>query len=264
MNNDIDKNYLKHKVFGQLTDYADFYKTLSVHIMGWLTHGTKSIINLDTYVFSSMQGTLESINDILTKGRINDAYALLRKYYDSTIINLYSNLYLSDNFSIDNFTVKQIDNWLKGTETLPEYRVMSKYIKESPKLLPITNLLHQDKTYKDIRTRCNDHTHYNYYSNLLLNDNEIYLENKRLTSLDNFSSDLDDIFIQHLSYMLFLNDHYMMSSDYTDSLEMGMTPEEDSQYFVAPFIQDIFDKVIKTKRADIATEIKNKTAMKIE
>jgi len=45
---------------------------------------------------------------------------------------------------------------------------------------------------------------------------------------------------------------------------MGMTPEEDSQYYVAPFIQDIFDKVIKTKRIDIATEIKNKTTMRLE
>ena len=259
----IDKKYLEHKVFGQLTEYADFYKSLSFHIMSWFTQGTKAIGNIDTYVYSSMQGTLESIKDILFKGRINDSYALLRKYYDSTIINVYSNLYISDHFSIDNFIVQQIDNWRKGTEKLPEYRVMSKYIRESPKLTPITNLLHQDKTYKDIRDRCNDHTHYNYYHNLLLNDNEIYLQN-RLNALDSFSKDLEDVFIQHLSYLFYLNNHYMMSSDYIDSLEMGMTPEEDSQYYVAAFIQDIFDKVIKAKRMDIAAEIKSKTAMRLE
>ena len=198
------------------------------------------------------------------KGRINDSYALLRKYFDSTIINVYSNLYLSDNFSIDNFIVHHINNWSKGKEKLPEYRVMSKYIRESPKLMPITNLLNQDNTYKDIRNRCNDHTHYNYYHNLLLNDNFVYLQKKRQMALDNFSKDLEDIFIQHLSYLFYLNQHYMMSTDYTDSLEMGMTPDEDSQYFVAPFIQNIFDKVIKAKRTDIAIEIKNKTTMKLE
>lgn len=160
MNIGIDKQYLEHKVFGQLIEYSDFYSSLSFSIMNWIRQGTKAVMNLDTYVYSSMQGTLESIKDILIKGRINDAYALLRKYYDSTIINVYSNLYLEDHFSIDNFIVQQIDNWRKGTEKLPEYRIMSKYIRESPKLNSITVLLHQDKIYKEIRDRCNDHTHY--------------------------------------------------------------------------------------------------------
>lgn len=264
MNPFDNKSYSEHKVFNQLTDYSDFYESLSDRIMGWMTPGTNAVINLDTYVYSSIRGTLESIKDILKRGRINDSYALLRKYYDSTIINIYSNLYLSDNFSVDNFVVQQIDNWLKGKERLPEYRVMSKYIKDSPKLLPITNILSQDKTYKEIRDRCNDHTHYNYFHNLLINDNEVYLENDRLKALDNFSKDLEDILIQHLAYIFYLNDHYMMSSDYTDSLEMGVQPEEEWQYLVAPFIQDIFDNVLKPRRIDIVTEIKSKTAMRLD
>jgi hypothetical protein len=264
MNPFDSKSYSEHKVFNQLTDYSVFYESFSGRVMGWMTPGTNAIINLDTYVYSSIKGTLESINDILKRGRINDSYALLRKYYDSTIINIYSNLYLSDNFSIDNFVVKQIDNWLKGKERLPEYRVMSKYIKDSPKLLSITNLLSQDKTYKDIRDRCNDHTHYNYFHNLLINDNEVYLENDRLKALDNFSKDLEDILIQHLAYIFYLNDHYMMSSDYVDSLEMGAQPDEGWQYLVAPFIQGIFDKVLKPRRMDIVAEIKVKTEMRLD
>lgn len=262
MNVGIDKQYLEHRVFGQLTEYADFYKSLSFSVMNWLSQGTRAIMNLDTYVYSSMQGTLESINDILHKGRINDSYALLRKYFDSTIINIYSNLYLEDNFSLENFFVTQIDNWRKGTERLPEYRIMSQYIQNSPKLKAITALLQQDRTYKNIRERCNDHTHYNYYHNLLLNDNEIYSPN-RLDALDNFSADLEHIFIQHLSYLFYLKDNYMMSSDYTDSLDVGATPEEDSQYWVAPFIQEIFDKVVKAKRPDIVIEIQKHSAMKL-
>jgi hypothetical protein len=259
----LGKRYLHHRVFAELTEYADFYCSLSFSIMNWISQGTKAITNIDTYVYSSIQGTLESIHDILLKGRINDSYALLRKYYDSTIINVYSNLYLSDHFSIDNFIVAQIDNWRKGTETLPDFRIMSKYIKDSSRLSAITNLLHQDKTYQSIRKRCNDHTHYNFYHNVLLNDNEILLQN-RLTSLDTFSKDLEDIFIQHFSFVFYLNDHYWMSSDYIDSLDVGATPEEGSQYFVAPFIQNIFDKVIKAKRPDIAKEIKSKSSMNIE
>lgn len=263
MSRNLGKEYLAHKVFGQLTEYIDFYKSLSFSIMSWISAGTKAITNIDTYVYSSMQGTLESINHILLKGRINDSYALLRKYYDSTTINVYSNLYLVDHFSIDNFVVTQIDNWLKGTDKMPEYRIMSKYIKDSPKLQAITILLQRDNTFKNLRQRCNDHTHYNYYHNLLLNDNEIYLQS-RLSSLEGFSKDLEDIFIQHFSYVFYLNDHYMMASDYRDSLDVGLTPHEGSEYFVAPFIKNIFDSVIKAKRPDLANEIKIHTAMKLQ
>jgi hypothetical protein len=167
---------------------------------------------------------------------------------------------LNDNFRIENFIVDQIDNWVKGKEKLPEYRVMSRYIKSSRKLSKINELLHKDATYRNIRDRCNDHTHYNFFQNVLLNDNEVYLEN-RLAFLNTFSKDLENIFVLHFSYLFYLNDYYMMSSDYGDSMDCGLTPEEGSQYFVAPFVQKVFDSVIKISRMDIAKEIKSKTSM---
>jgi len=259
----INATFSKHPVFKQLSEYSKFYKNLSTSVMGWITKGTiGSIFNIDTRVYSSIQGTLESIEDILIKGRINDSYALMRKYHDSLIINVYSNLYLDDNFSIENFVVEKINNWFHGKEQLPEYRIMSNYIRKSEKLAEVNVLLYKDNTYKEIRDRCNDNTHYNFYYNLLLNDNEIYLKN-RFGILNRFSKDLEHLFILHFTYLFYLNDHYMMSSDYADSMDLGLTPEEDSQYFVAPFIQEIFDKVIKKNRTDLAAEIKNHTAMKL-
>jgi hypothetical protein len=105
-----DKEYIEHPVFNQLTKFAEFYKSLAYSIMLFVSMGTHSVINIDTYVYSSMQGTLESICDILYKGHINDAYALLRKFYDAVIINIYTNLYLDENFNIDNFVVEKIEN----------------------------------------------------------------------------------------------------------------------------------------------------------
>ena len=72
------------------------------------------------------------------------------------------------------------------------------------------------------------------------------------------------LFIQHFAYIFYLNDHYFMSSDYVDYLDVGMTPEEDSQYWVAPFIQEVYTEIIKKYRPDIAIEIKDKTEMKLE
>ena len=259
----IDNAYKTHQVFKQLSKYAKFYESLSFSIMHFISQGTKSLINIDTYVYSSIQGTLESIKDILIQGRINDSYALLRKYYDVVIINIYSDLYLDDHFNLENFVVDQINNWLQGKKKLPKYRVMSNYIRASSKLTKINNLIYKDGTYKELRDRCNDHMHYNFYYNLLLNDNDIYLRN-RIAILDKFSKDLENIFILHLSYLFYLSDHYMMSRDYGDSMDCGLTPEEGSQYYVAPFIQEVFDTVIKKNRLDLATEIKAKTSMLLE
>lgn len=259
----LDASYLNHNVFSQLTCYGDFYKTLGFRVLNWTSEGTKSFVNLDTYVYSSISGTLESIRVTLSNGRINDAYALLRKYFDSTIINIYSNLYLKEHFSVETLIVKQIEGWRKGTIQIPEYRVMSNYIRASDRLKPITDLLFRDDLYKGIRSRCNAHTHYNFYRFILLNDKEIFLPD-RVESLNGFSDDLDNIFILHLSYIFYLNDHYMMSSDYLDSLEVGGTPEEGSQYWVAPFVQQIFDDVIKTKRPEIFHVIKENTLMRLE
>ena len=258
----LGKEYLEHPVFDELDYYSDFYDSLSFSIMSFISMGTTAIVNINTYAYSSIKGTIESIKDILKKGRINDAYALLRKYYDSTIINIYTDLYLQDNHSVKNFIVSKIDNWVKGTETIPEYRVISQYIKDSPKLSKINNLLQRDDRYKKIRNRCNDHTHYNFYTNYLLNDNKIYNPN-RVKYLNVFAKDIQAIFIQHLAYTFFLNDYYMASSDYMDSMEMGIQPEEDSQYWVASFVQEVFDKIIKIKRYDLADAIKRHTMMQL-
>lgn len=36
-----------------------------------------------------------------------------------------------------------------------------------------------------------------------------------------------------------------MASDYMDYMEMGITPPEGSEYWIASFAQDVFDKIIK-------------------
>ncbi len=233
-----------------------------MNVFGFSTLGTTSLCNIDTYVYSSIQGTVDSICIVLKKGRINDSYSLLRKYYDSVIINVYSNLFLQDQHSLENFIVDKINDWLHGRDRLPAYRVMSNYIRSSSKLSEINSILYSNKKYSEIRDRCNDHTHYNYFRNLMLNDGEVYVEN-RLQALDNLSRDIRDIFILHFGYLFFLMDHYTMSSDYIDHLEVGISPPTDSQFWVAPFIQEVFDNVVTRHREDIASAIKKKTDMQL-
>lgn len=58
MRNALDNEYLEHSVFGQLTEYADFYRSLSDSTMSWISQGTNSAINIDTYVFRQCKGHL--------------------------------------------------------------------------------------------------------------------------------------------------------------------------------------------------------------
>lgn len=253
------EDYRNHEIFTRIPFFINFYKNLSYSVMGFCSGGTTGVVNIDTYVYSSIQGTLNSIQDILSNGRINDSYALVRKYYDAAIINIYVNLYLRDNYDIENIIVEKIENWLKGREKLPDYRTMKNYIRSSRDVSEITKII-DEESYKNIRERCNDHTHYNFFHNVLINDIEVHLESRN-RELDTLLSDIQGIFILHCSYLFFLNEHYMASTDYVDSLDMGMTPEPGSQCWVATFIQEAFDDVIDKYRPDIAELIRKSTSM---
>lgn len=67
----------------------------------------------------------------------------------------------------------------------------------------------------------------------------------------------------HFSYMYSINPHYMMSSDYVDALDLNQQPEEGSQYWVAPYVKEVFEKYIVIKRPDIAEYMKNNSEMKL-
>lgn len=252
--------YLSHGVFAALEQYAGFYERLSTSIMGFLTPGTSSLINIDTYLYQSIGGTLSSVAVILGAGRINDAYALVRKYFDSVTLSLYVDVYLNDHRDKEAIAVAEINDWLRGKKALPQYDVMKAYVAAANRLKPVIDMLLKPATrYKGIRDRANGHMHHNDFQFMLLNDRDVNLD--RLPVLDQMESDVTDLFVLHMACVFFMNDHYMMSSDYMDALECGMTPKVDSQYWVAPFVQEVFDDLLTVRRPDVSTVIKNCTSM---
>ena len=252
--------YRSHVVFAALDRYTEFYEQLSMSIMGLMTMGTGMFINVDTYLYQSIGGSLNSIRTILREGRINDGYALLRKYYDSVMLSLYVDTYLNDRHDEGTMTVPRVNDWLRDVRPLPDYKAMRKYVARAPRLDPVIGMLLQgDDRYKGIRDRCNGHMHYQDYQSMLLNDKDVYVD--RLPVLDQIEGDIADLFVLHLACVFFMNGHYMMSSDYVDCLECGMTPEADSQYWVAPFVQGVFDNVLNVRRPDVCTAIRSHTSM---
>lgn len=262
-----DPEYLQHAAFGELDRFSRFYEQLADGVFQFASMGTTAICNIDTYVYTGIAGTLNSISTVLRAGQINDGYALLRKYYDSAIINVYSNLYLRDHFNTVKLTaesliVRQVNDWLHGKARLPEYRVMSRYIRSSERLEEINGLLYADDFYKQVRDRCNDHAHYNFFANVLLNNNKVHLSHRGRT-LDQLMFDMRGIFILHLAYVFSINDHYMMSGDHMDYLECGELPPEESQYWVAPYVQDVFDSVLSLHKPAVADAIRRGSRMQL-
>lgn len=66
----------------------------------------------------------------------------------------------------------------------------------------------------------------------------------------------------HMSFIFYLNGHYMMAHTHMDYLEMGDTPPEGSQYWLAKYAQDAFDEFIKPY-PKIATFVKEHCYMEI-
>lgn len=258
--NSTDTKYINHIVFEDLNYYANFYESLSNSVMSFLTKGTTAIANMDTYVYMSMKGTLESISLVLKNGNLNDAYALLRKYYDSVMINAYTNLYINENAKRNVLYVTKINDWLHGKRPLPRMSKMAKYLNDSPSLSKLNELINLDKRYEGIRNRCNDNMHYNFFSLVLLNDGRVYLK-ERFQHLEQLRADIRDLFILNIAYILTINEHYMLSSDYLEHLECSISPPENSQYWVAPFIQEMVNKILLEERPDILELLKRSTNM---
>ena len=253
--------YRSHALFTSLDRFMEFYEQLSDLIMGFLTPSIHElIINVDTYLYLSIRGTLNSIRMTVGEGHINDGYALVRKYYDLVMLSIYLDQYLKDRSDEEAIAVDWVKNWLRDKKPLPSYKVMCDYVVGATQLEPVIGmLLNTDDRYKAIRDRSNAHMHYCNFHSILLNDKDIYID--RMTFLDRLKSDVADLFVLHLTCVFFTNEHYMMSSDYMDCLECGMTPNADSLYWVAPFVQNIFDEGLNKRRPDVCAVIKKHTLM---
>lgn len=260
----MDEELRKHACFELLDESIEFYNDLSYSTFGYITSGVTQKpegmpVNLDSDIFLSISSSMKSIKRNLYGGQINDVYALIRKFYDVIIMNTYEIVLLKNEISIENFIIEKIDKWLKGEEKLPRFKKMNELIEKSEDLGSINRIFNKDHRYKNIRSRCNDHLHANYFQYMQLNS-KVNVQNAR-AYIDIINNDLLDLLVLHFAYLFTLNGHYMASSDYIDCLDLYQEPEEGSQYWVAPFIQDFFDKYIKTRRPDISKEMLDNTCM---
>ena len=255
--------YQNHEVFGLIDKMADYYEGLSDTSFSFLPQGTMTIGNYAANIYMSIQSTLESIKMLLKEGHITDAFVLIRKLFDTVLVEIYLNVVREDKFDwMESLVVKDVDEWLKSQHWIPRTEKILEVLKESRTTKDLYPWFGWDGNLKKIRSMLDNHVHASSYYSILLNCAEIYLTDRE-KQLKIAWVILKQIMVIHLSFMFYMNGPYMMASDYMDYRDMGMEPPEGSECWLASYAQRAFDEFLKPHEK-LAGFIKEHCCMEIE
>jgi hypothetical protein len=238
---------------------SEFYEQMSYSVSNSPSGPMLGPLGIDEIMFRSCKSTLESMRLVLEKGHITDAFTLLRRFYDNVLVHIYCSVHLKESAR-----TRQIYDWAHGRDKLPKLKAILTAVSRDDALGELWDILHMDSRYSAIRDRCNDNVHNNYLLYLYFNADYIVTPETVDSSMARFRASLIDLAVLHFASLLSSKYHLMSSSDYVDHLEVGMTPPDDSQYWVAPFVQAYFDNIVKKRRSDVADWMIRNTPMQLK
>ena len=248
----IDSNYATmiegHMLLLDLKAIAEFYRAISYNCFLFLPIGTHGWLNYNSYLFESIAGTISSIDDLVRKGHLNDACVLLRLYFDNIYTDTYIQITLKNRFDVfSNFYVSEVEEWLQKKHRIPSIKKIVTLLETNNITNPIYSILNKNNQLVNYREFLDDCVHGNRYQALLYNCSAIYLENREKL-LIRIQSIVKTLFTLHFSFIFTLNPHYLMASDYRDCIEMGLIPPSGSEYWIAPFAQEAFNKYVNPNK----------------
>ena len=200
-------------------------------------------LSLRTIVIS-LELTAGSIVSCSQFGCLADANSLLRKYRDDMFFYLYLIVYEESknvNSSELNTTTMadNIERWIKNNLSNLQIGDVLKAIAQSPTTKEAVRN-YKLKTYFDqLGARLNNYVHSNgvkFYNRNVIS----YNGHELLEQLNSLVTDMRFITINFLFLLSLCAPHFIMSTEYVDDLDCGLTPPDGSQYWVAPFIVDFF------------------------
>ena len=263
----LSKEYHNHPVFEEIKDMMALYDCISYSCFSFIPSGTfkpetLSIGNFASYIYWALEGTLDSIQALLKKGRINDALVLVRKLFDDVLSEIYIHVTLKDKYDWENaFVVEDVDEWLRSKHRIPNINKILSSLKESQTTQKLYPFFGWETCLKKNRELLNDSVHSNSFQFLLLNCNGLHLENRE-KQLQNISTLLNQIITIHLAFIFYINPIYLIASDYIDHMQEGLTPPDGSEAWIAPYAQEAFAKYIKP-HARLAAVIRQECYLQI-
>jgi hypothetical protein len=261
----------------------------------------KEHFTLNTVLIDSATQTLKSIKSCCSIGSFSDANTLIRKLRDDLIQYIYIlNIVNSRNpffeedlkgITIDNseeftksFLNLRINNTLNEDEQAVsawfsnsvsdlqrpikkklEFENYMKVLKENENIHKILFDYNLQEYWDILRKKLNDYVHNN--GNKFSAQNNIKSFDAGLeTHLKNISIRTNYISSLFLSLLLMVDSTIIMSSDYIDHLDCELEPPEESQYFIARFVQDFIDNKVAKLHPELKQYLKdnNINGMKIE
>lgn len=294
------------KTFAEEIDYLiEFFKRFSElisfngRIISFFTD--KNISYLNTDLIDSSAQTLRSIKLCCSIGSFSDANTLIRKLRDDLIQYVYILSIISDrkpfleedvkNFKTDNpeefvksFSDIRINNVLTDNEKALsawfsntvsdlerpirrklEFENYMKTLKQNPSIAQALGDYKLQDYWEVLRRRLNDYVHNNgvmfaAQNSIRKNDKNVEIHLKNINIRTSYISSF------FIIVLLMVDSTLISSTDYIDHLDCNLEPPEDSQYFIASFIQDFIDRKVNKIHPELKQYLKdnNINGMRIE
>lgn len=265
-------------------DYnADFLESFSNllgfsgRIISFITD--KEMLNVQTHLISSSVRTLKSIKACCSYGNFADANTLIRKLRDDLLLYVYTLAVINQRKpfterTIENLSTENAEKFLEGFSSLEFNPIMSddekaveawltnKVIEASGKIrnkLSYKNYMEFLKQNENIKEVLAEYNLEGYWKTLTGRLNNYVHSNGRQFSQHNLTrphNEQLEIYLGNIntriSYILafflititMVESALLSSGDIEDYHYLGMTPPEDCQYLIAPFIQDYIDRKV--------------------
>jgi hypothetical protein len=231
----------------------------------------------DTQLLLSGKYTLISIKQCCENGVISDANTLIRKFRDDIFFYLYV-LEVGNNQVIyfdetrkhevegqkkkkqESFVIK----WFKDELSNFDFsKNIIQYLKTNADVCEVIEKYKLEEIWKKINKNLNNYVHNNGASYCSMNFRDYRFEEIEDT-LKSIVFKIDYISTIFVMLFILIKPHYIMASDYIDYRDVGMEPPDDSQYWVAPFIQSFIDEHIAHYNKAYKLFLKDKVSMDIK
>lgn len=260
----LNKSESIQNLFKQFESLESFIDNFSFLVFGRDNIICKNYVFFLQRILCSSQATLGNIIECCKCFCLADAYTLLRKYRDDLFFSLYLVNY---DVNIKNGITKRmnkietnIEQWCKNNLSNLNISEVLATIGSSDRIKDAVRQFDLQKSFDQIGTQLNNYTHGNGYS--FYNSNVVWVDavdtEKQIKEI---VSTAHYITVTFLFLLVLCSPHYIMSTDYIDHLELGRTPPEDSQYWVAPFVVEFFKNNIGMIDENCYEYLKGNTCM---
>lgn len=237
------------KLLGEIEAAKHFIDDLGLLVFGRDMEIVRSVRGFQpvytNLILQSAAQTLQSMIVCSEYGNIADVHMLLRKLRDDLLFYLYLMVICknSDILSDDDLTKqeKHINAWIKNQLSRLRIQEVVNYITSARDCVELVEKYRLKDELKQIAVTLNNYTHGNgnlYYNRLFTRYKDDEIRNLSANQIRM----LNYILVTFVLLLVLVSPYSIMASDYFDALECSMMPEEDSQYWVAPFISEFIEK----------------------